>query len=202
MLRWFLYTILAVAVLLTGQRMWVYHQIYHYAEYEAGAMAAGASEKEAKTTIVAFVDYTSRFSREINPVILQAVHDNPGIRVVFHPLPQPSKIPMRTARVALAAGLQDKFLPVHEALMRNEKPLTDEYIRELAAQNGMDADKFLADIDGNETAVLLYKSAQASAAMKVYATPAFIFNRKHLYIPEQSIPNIVEFNQILKEAQS
>jgi protein-disulfide isomerase len=80
-------------------------------------------------------------------------------------------------RWVLAAGLQDRLWQLQEALYRNQGGensgwVTEELLRRLAAEiPGLDADRVLADANGEEVGALVVESAAQANGAEVRGTP-------------------------------
>ena len=193
-----------MAALFAAYAIWqgmVYRDVYQFLDRDSGAQAIGAPADHAKVTILAFVDYPTEQSRALNPVVMQALHDQPDLRVIFHPLPQDAALSRRAGLIALAAAKQGAFEGMHDELMRLNRPITDDIVREIAARLKIDADRLLSDSDSDEVKKTQFKIAVMAHKLKVYATPSFVMNRKGMYIPSTGYPTISQFNALITQAR-
>lgn len=198
-----LYAVLAVLILVVGWQFWSHHRINHFLEAQSLAQSYGAAPDKANVTIIAFMDYTCRTCKDTNAAVLQAVSENPDARIIFHPLPQSSSnLSMMAARAALAAAKQGQFMAMHEELMRNEKPLTDELIRGFAEKFNIDPAQLDTDAGSEDVTARLQKTYDAAAALMLQATPSFIFNRKMIYVPAQGDTVYRNVFQLIQQARS
>jgi protein-disulfide isomerase len=83
----------------------------------------------------------------------------------------------KALRYVLAAGLQDRLWDYQEALYRNQGAensgwVTDELLRELAVEVGLDADRLFADAERDEVAAMIEETAAQAEADEVGGTPA------------------------------
>ncbi|MGZ9108429.1 MAG: thioredoxin domain-containing protein [Micavibrio sp.] len=203
MLLKFLYAVLAVLILVVGWQFWSQHRINHFLESQSLAQSYGAAPDKAKVTIVAFMDYTCRTCKDTNAAVLQAVSENPDARIFFHPLPQSSSaLSMMAARAALAAAKQGQFMAMHEELMRNEKPLTDDLILGFAEKFNIDPAQLNVDSGSDDVTARLQKTYDAAAALMLQATPSFIFNHKLIYVPVQGDPVYRNVLQLIQQTRS
>lgn len=198
-----LYGIVVVLGLLILWQAWSFHQVYRGLDAAAETRGTVAENGEKpRVTIHAFIDYSTRPSKVINVIALQAAYLARDTRIVFHPYPQDNELARRTAYLALAAGRQEKFMALHDALMRNERPLTDEVVRDMASRAGIDADQLLADAGSDDIAGVQNDIIRAAQALKITATPAFIFNKRGLYIPYGGFPDVPAFNALITAARA
>ena len=196
----FLYLIVAVMILVVGWQAWSHRQIAAYLD-NAGAQAYGAAEKDAKVTIWAFMDYTCRSCKETNPYLMQAVVENPDVRVIFHPLPRPGELSQKTARFALAAAKQDNFLGMHEELMRNERPVSDAVLRDIAEKLKLDYARLEQDAQSGEVSDRLAHTLDLSIRLGLQYTPSFIFNRKMIYVAMKPEMAYSDFLQLIQQSR-
>ena len=197
----FLCAIAAVLCLMICWKTWHVHQAWNFLDQKSFAQSFGAPPETAKVTVVAFMNYTSRPSKEINPTIMALIENQPDTRIIFHIVPSASLPSLRNAQVALAAAMQKKFPEMHDELMRNEKPLTDVYIRELAEKLKLDPDRLLQDMNSDEVKGRMNAELSAFRILDIRMTPQFVFNRKWLYGPNTIEGVYSDFNTLIKQAR-
>ena len=183
-MRRLLYAIVVLMVLAAGWQVWSLHRTWHYLETESLAQSYGATPDKAKVTVIAFVDYASRPSKDVNGIVMSAVLENPDTRIIFHPIISQTKTGLRATSVALAAAMQGKFIPMHEELMRSEGSFSDDDIRAMATRIKADPDKLLKDAGSKEMLAKLYRELAAEQKIGLNMSPLFYFNRKTLYGPD------------------
>ena len=66
-------------------------------------------------TMVEFLDYNCGFCRELHPAIKDFLDIRKDVRYIARPIAVLGEGSERLARIALAAGLQDKFWEMHDA---------------------------------------------------------------------------------------
>ncbi|MGH6710433.1 MAG: thioredoxin domain-containing protein, partial [Bradyrhizobium sp.] len=100
-----------------------------------------AGNPDGDISIVEWFDYNCPYCRKIAPEIAQVVQDDGKIRRVLKDWPILGEVSKITARMALAAKYQDKFMPAHEAMISVSSRLTEARARELLAEKGIDMDR-------------------------------------------------------------
>lgn len=136
----------------------------------------------AKVTIVEFSDYECPFCSRVEPTIAQLLKDYPNdVRVAFinNPLPF-HKNAMPAAKAAVAAFKQGKAWEMHDALFANQKALTPEFFKAKAAELGLDAARFEADMNSPETQQFIDKGMNDGKPHGVSGTPSFLINGRLL----------------------
>ncbi len=133
---------------------------------------------DAPVTIIEYTDfqcpYCARGSRTLD---LVRKHYPDKVRVVFKNLPlKMHKQAEPAARAALAAHKQGKFWEYHDRLFQNSSNLKDETYAKLAADLGLDVDRFNADMASGEIAAQLQTDMEQAKALGFNGTPRFLVN--------------------------
>jgi predicted DsbA family dithiol-disulfide isomerase len=179
----FLYAVVAVLVLVVAWKGWVTHQSYALLDRAAETQSYGATADTARVTIDAFVNYTHRDTKDISADVLEVISRESDTRIVFHPVSTRSLLAYKAAQIAVAAGLQGRFIAMHEELMRNEKPLIEVNIRDMAERAKVDADRLLQDMNSEAVVRTLEQDARIQKKLKIIGSPLFLVNREWLYGP-------------------
>ncbi|MCD4780200.1 MAG: thioredoxin domain-containing protein [Candidatus Omnitrophica bacterium] len=137
--------------------------------------------KDAKVTIVMFVDFQCPFSARFYPPLQQVLKAYPDdSRVIikhfplaFHKQAQPA------AKAILAAGLQGKYWEMTDRIFElNSSGLSDDKFKELAGSIGMDVDKFMNDYKEKdaEWEKMIQADMNLGSQVGVRGTPTFFLN--------------------------
>jgi protein-disulfide isomerase len=130
------------------------------------------------------------------------------LRVIFRELPL---VPMHehallSAQAAEAAGLQgdDKFWQMHDMLYENQAKWTEAkdlvpIFVDYAKQLGLDADRFMKDLNGEKVAARIFQDGKRAHALGLSGTPSFFVNGKEA-TGDQWKPE--GLRQMIKDAQS
>jgi protein-disulfide isomerase len=150
-------------------------------------------------SIVEWFDYNCPYCRKIAPELAQVVQDDGKVRMVLKDWPilgDGSKI---TARMALAAKYQDKFMQAHEAMIGVSSRLTEARARELLADKGIDMDRLNRDLATNAKAIdaILARNHAQAEAFGFRGTPSFIVGK--FRVP--GILTMAEFEMVIKDAR-
>ncbi|MDX1402649.1 MAG: thioredoxin domain-containing protein [Kiloniellales bacterium] len=133
---------------------------------------------DAEITIVEFSDFQCPFCKRVTPTMEQLVKDYNGkVRVAFrqHPLSF-HKNAMSAAKASLAANAQGKFWEMHDALFENQRDLSDENIKKLAKELGLNMKQFEADWKSNKFDAQIEEDIKFARANGATGTPAFFVN--------------------------
>src|SRR3954470_9812209 len=149
--------------------------------------------------IVEWFDYNCPYCRKIAPELAQVVQDDGKVRMVLKDWPILGEVSKITARFALAAKYQDKFMPAHEAMISVSSRLTEARARELLAEKGIDMDRLARDLTANAGAIdaILARNHAQAEAFGFRGTPSFIVGK--FRVP--GILTMAEFEMVIKDAR-
>jgi protein-disulfide isomerase len=151
-------------------------------------------------TIVEYFDYQCPFCKTFHPELSKIVRDDGHIRLVVKAWPVFGDVSVYAAKLALAAGYQNKFAEAHEALISVNEKLSEDSAQNALAQAGIDVERAKRDLVTNQraiNAVLERNEAQASA-LEFPGTPGFIVG--HLRVPGALDPE--NFKQAIADARA
>jgi protein-disulfide isomerase len=107
------------------------------------------------------------------------------LRVIFRerPLVPTHEHALIAAQAAEAAGLQNRFWEMHDKLYENQKTWSEAkdvvpILVDYAKQIGLDADRFMRDLNGDAVAARIYQDGKRAHALGVNGTPTFFVNGK------------------------
>jgi protein-disulfide isomerase len=86
----------------------------------------------------------------------------------------------KAAIAALAAGKQGKFWEVHEKLFANQNDLNDTKVEAIAAELGLDMEKFKKDLQDPAIASVVDRDMNDGLKANVQGTPTIFINGKLL----------------------
>ena len=150
-------------------------------------------------SIVEWFDYNCPYCRKIAPEIAQVVQDDGKVRLVLKDWPILGDVSKITARMALAAKYQDKFVQAHEAMIGVSSRLTEARARELLVEKGIDMDRLNRDLTTNAKAIdaILARNHAQAEAFGFRGTPSFIVGK--FRVP--GILTMAEFEMVIKDAR-
>jgi protein-disulfide isomerase len=104
-----------------------------------------------------------------------AAREAGDVRVIHRDWPILGPDSLRAARIALAAARQDRYLPVHNALMASPG-LSETAIRDAATGAGADWPRIEADLaaEGADISERLARAAQDALRLGFRGTPGFL----------------------------
>ena len=103
------------------------------------------------------------------------------MKLVFKNFPlRNHKFAWPAAIAALAANKQGKFWELHDQLYENYNRLSDQKIREIAQQVGLDMEKFDKDMKAPELKAIVERDFQEGARIGVRGIPTIFVNGRQL----------------------
>lgn len=133
-----------------------------------------AGNPDGDVTVVEFFDYNCPYCRRVTPVLNELKQQDANVRIVFKEFPVLGPASVVAAKAALAAQMQGKYLPFHEAMMEAEGRLEEAQIMDLAAQVGLDLDKLKQDMQSPEIDAMLERNRALADTLRVTGTPSFV----------------------------
>jgi protein-disulfide isomerase len=154
-------------------------------------------------TIVAFDDYQCPFCARFHaPIVdvLKAYPDKVNFMIKNYPLPfHPQAIP--SAKAVLAAGEQGKYFEMADALLADNKDLSEERFKKEAERLGLNVERFMKDYNDARWQDMIQKDLALGQNINVEGTPTFFINgRKSQARDLDSWKK--EIDQILKDLAS
>lgn len=126
--------------------------------------------------IAYFSDARCVYCQVLSPVLHEIAETEP-VRITWHELPLLGETSRRAAEASLAARRQDAYQTFHDRLMGTPFVPNDAYLRRIAADAGIDADRLLRDMASDAVTQDLRQTARIAQAFGFYGTPALVVGR-------------------------
>ncbi len=136
----------------------------------------GSAPDTSRVQVAYFTDYRCFYCRTVSPMLTK-MEAAGGIQVSWHELPLLGQISVMAARAALAAREQGAYDVFHTRLMGAQAVPNPPYLRELAAEVGIDATRLLQDMNSETIARQLRQSAAVAERFGFIGTPAMVIGR-------------------------
>jgi protein-disulfide isomerase len=130
----------------------------------------------ARVTLVEYGDYECRESAKAQIVIEQLLSGfGECVRFVFRHFPVARSHPhaVAAAEAAEAAGVQDRFWPMHEMLFHNRDALALPNLLGYAKRLGLDVDRFAAELELGSHSTKVNGDFHSGLRSGVQTTPTF-----------------------------
>ena len=136
------------------------------------AAIAGKGKNDA-FTLVEFMDYQCPPCRATQPKVRAALQQNPGLQFMVRNMPLPMHPnAVRAATAAEAARQQNKFEPMHDALISGGS-LDEAEIKQIAKKVGLNAAQFAADRE-KMARQRVDADVKTAGTLHIDATPTFL----------------------------
>lgn len=155
--------------------------------------------QDAKVTIIEFMDYRCLPCRQIYPLVKKVTEKHPDVRIVFRNMPIgiPSVL---ENRLALAAGMQGKYLQLHDMLMQREEPVKEEELQEICRKEGLDFTQLRRDLRGKAVTENLTRTLDYAKVLGINADPTFLVG-KDIYTTTRGMPTMEDFDDMIARAK-
>jgi protein-disulfide isomerase len=134
---------------------------------------------DAKLTVVEYGDYQCPYCGQAYSIVEKLAQTfASSMRLVFRNLPLADVHPHaeRAAEFAEAAGLQDKFWPMHDKLYENQRSLDEEALRSYATEVGVDLTQLDKDLEGGAPRARVEADLEGAIRSGANGTPNFFVN--------------------------
>lgn len=138
------------------------------------AAAPVAGNPKGDVTIVEFFDYNCPYCKAGAPILMKAAEADGKVRIVFKEFPILSPESELAARAALAANLQGKYLPFHEAVLAHKGKLDLPTLTTIAKATGVDVERMKADMNKDAIGDAIKKNKALARSLDVRGTPAYL----------------------------
>ncbi len=129
---------------------------------------------KGNVTVVEFFDYQCIHCKKMAPIMEGLIKKDSDLRVIYKEFPIFGKSSETASRAALAAGMQGKYIQMHNALLDTEKRLDDKIVMDIAKSVGLDLKKLQKDMKSKEVSDVLDANRELAEKLHLMGTPAFI----------------------------
>jgi len=129
-------------------------------------------------TIVEFFDYRCPYCKSVAASFIDLYEKDGKVRLVLKEFPILGPESEFASKAALAAQKQGKYREFHLAMMTFKGKLTDDDVRRLAGQVGIDVDKLQQDMKDPAIADTINRNYALAEALGIKGTPAFILGNE------------------------
>ncbi len=129
---------------------------------------------QGDVTIVEFFDYRCPYCKQVHPAIQKLLDQDRKLRFVYKEFPVLGEQSDIAAHAALAARLQGKYEPFHNAMMAAKGQINEELVYRIAGSIGLDVDRLKRDMTDPEIDRALSANRSLAKALDLRGTPGFI----------------------------
>lgn len=146
---------------------------HHDELYNTKSSPTGGNPK-GDVTLIEFFDYQCGYCKHTQPELDAAIKKDGKVKIVYKEFPILSPASIIAAKAALAAQLQDKYAPVHAALMAATGKLDHDRIIAIAKEAGADTDRLAKDMESPAIQKEIDANLALAQTLNIQGTPAFI----------------------------
>lgn len=132
---------------------------------------------DIRTPVVVFTDYNCPYCRILTEQLITLAEDSAPIRLIWNELPLLGPRSERSAKAALAADIQGKYIEAHRYLMRRVLPPGPVGFRRMATDLDLDAEQLAFDVDSETVTERLRKTQALAGALGVIGTPTTLIGK-------------------------
>jgi protein-disulfide isomerase len=148
--------------------------IIEHSEKLLNEKLAVAGNPKGDVTVVEFFDYQCGHCKQMKPVLVDLLNKNKNVRIVYKEFPIFGKTSEFAAKASLAAGLQGKYLGLHDVLLQSEKPLDNNAVLAAAKELGLNITQLQKDMESKAIVDELADNRKLAEEMHLMGTPAFV----------------------------
>jgi protein-disulfide isomerase len=137
-----------------------------------------AGNPDGKETLVEFFDYSCHYCKQIHPDLKTLLKDDPNVKIIFKDFPILGPGSTLAAKAAMAANMQGKYLPMHDALLEYKGQFDNDSLKQIAESAGVDYDQMKADMDKPEIDAMLKDNLDLATTLNIHGTPSMIINHQ------------------------
>ena len=147
--------------------------------------------KDAKNTIIEFMDYFCGYCKKIHPELIEIVNERDDVRVIFLQHPILSEASLMISKLVIAASFQNKGFELHHAVFSITGSINKKKLENAITESGINRTKLKIDSGRPEIAKILKLSSFLANGIGSRGTPA-------IYINEKFFGGYIEKNEIIK----
>lgn len=133
-----------------------------------------AGNPKGSVTLVEFFDYQCVHCKKMAPVVDALIKKDSNLRVVYKEFPIFGGSSELASQAALAAAMQGKYAPFHDALLKQEKRLDEKTILSIAKSVGLNTAKLQKDMKSKEILAEVDATRKLAEKLHLMGTPAFM----------------------------
>lgn len=150
-----------------------------------------AGNLNGDVTIVEFFDYRCPYCKQMEPALAQLRKDDRKLRFVYKEFPILGPDSVIATRAALAARKQNKYQPLHDALMTAKGHLDEATILKIAGDVGLDVQRLKTDMNSPDIERVISRNMELAHVLNINGTPGFL-------VGDQLVPGAVDLDTLKK----
>lgn len=158
------------------------------------AATFGAVPDDGRVPIAVFTDYNCPFCPQASAEIAELIAEGAPARITWRDYPVLGPRSEAAARVAIAAGFQGAYEPVHLHLMRSVLKPGPNALRRLAEQFDLNPTQLARDAESGLVTSELERNKAAASVLGLYGTPSIVVGSTVVigHLRKQSMRKLIE----------
>ena len=159
---------------------------------ESAIIAVGP--KDAKNTIIEFMDYFCGYCKKIHPELISLAKKRNDTRVIFLQHPILSESSNLIAKMVVAANLQGKGWDLHHGLFTVKGSLTQQKLDQIIIDTQINKTKLMIDMGKDEIDNTVQLSSFLAMGSGARGTPALFINEEFVggYLPLEKLESMLK----------
>ncbi len=159
-----------------------------------GNVSPVVGNPKGDVTVVEFFDFNCHYCKGAFPTVEALLQDDKNVRLVLKDFPILGPSSIEASKWALAAQKQGKYYPFFKALMLNREPITDDVLRSIAKQVGLDVAQAEKDAQDPSITKQIEQNEQLAEELGIHGTPSFVIGNKIApgVMPEDQLEEAVQ----------
>jgi protein-disulfide isomerase len=137
-----------------------------------------AGNSNGDVIIVEFMDYQCGYCKHAYNIVKSVVAADGNVKIIYKDYPILGDASRFAAHAVLAAGRQNKYLPLHNALMEFRGKLDRARVFEIATSVGIDMPQLSKDMEASEIKQVVERNLALGSALGIRGTPAFVIGKQ------------------------
>lgn len=137
-------------------------------------------KKNSNLILTEFIDYNCGYCKKTLSTITTLLKEVTDIKIVFVDYPILSETSELAARAVLAAEKQQKYFDYHSILLKNKKPITQDFLINSARSLNLNLKIFKKDLESEDIKNKIKLNIKLAQSLKIRGTPTFIIGNNIL----------------------
>ncbi|AJE47623.1 DsbA family protein [Celeribacter indicus] len=151
---------------------------------------------EGDVVMVEFMDYRCGYCKKAFPEVKDLLARDGEIKLIVKEFPILGEASVLASRFAVAVKLvagDEAYKTFHDALMVARGDISEQMLRRLAEDQGLDAEAVVAEMDSEAVDALLARNHELAQALQISGTPTFVMGDQMVrgYVPYDAMAEIV-----------
>lgn len=176
---------------------WIFHDIE---TTKVGFLEQGNTD--SNIVMVEFLSYGCGYCRDINPTIKELIEKRPDVKYITRPVLFGEEDLHRTTRIIMAAGLQDKFWELHNAVMEYPtEDIPDSFIEETAALYDINFEQLIKDAESDVIVKAAEHNTRAVENAGINSVPSFVVGKNIYQVTADKLPELQDLLNLLPSSE-